>query len=267
MAAKRTPIGVIGAGNMGGAIIEGLLGRMDLEMVGCDLDQARIARLAGMGMTPAENPQEVIAKAKTAILAVKPQGMAGLLTSLAPKLTKGHCLVSIAAGLTLETLGDLSQDKCPVVRVMPNTPAMVGAGVFALCLEDLRLTQEQKDLVTGLFESLGQVHNLPEKAFDAFTAVVGSGPAYVFYVMDALVDAAVAVGLPRPDATRMVKALFSGSAKLAETLPLHLSQLREMVTSPAGTTIAATQVLDSLAVRGAFMQAVAAAKRRSEELG
>jgi len=267
MAATRTPIGVIGAGNMGGAIIEGLLGREDLELVGCDPDSAKVDRLAGLGMTPAADPQDVVARAHTAILAVKPQVMAGVLGSLAPKLTKNHCLVSIAAGLTLETLGALSKDKCPVVRVMPNTPAMVGAGVFALCLDDLRLTQEQKDLVTGLFGSLGQVHHLPEKSFDAFTAVVGSGPAYVFYVMDALVDAAVAAGLPRPDATRMVKALFSGSAKLAETLPLHLAQLREMVTSPAGTTIAATQVLDSLAVRGAFMQAVAAAKRRSEELG
>jgi pyrroline-5-carboxylate reductase len=267
MAAKRTPIGVIGAGNMGGAIIEGLLGREDLELVGCDLSQERIARLAGLGMTAASDPLEVAALAKTVILAVKPQGMAGLLGSLASKLGKSHCLVSIAAGISMETLGTLSKDKCPVVRVMPNTPAMVGAGVFALCLDDLRLTPAQKELVTGLFTSLGQVHHLPEKAFDAFTAVCGSGPAYVFYVMDALVDAAVAVGLPRPDATRMVKALFSGSAKLAEALPLHLSQLREMVTSPGGTTIAATQVLDSLAVRGAFMQAVAAAKKRSEELG
>lgn len=267
MAATRTPIGVIGAGNMGGAIIEGLLGRKDLELVGCDPDSAKVERLAGLGMTPAADSAEVVSKAKTAIVAVKPQVMGPVLSALAPALTKAHCLVSIAAGISLETLGALSKDKCPVVRVMPNTPAMVGAGVFALCLDDMRLTREQKDLVTGLFESLGQVHHLPEKSFDAFTAVCGSGPAYVFYVMDALVDAAVAVGLPRPDATRMVKALFSGSAKLAEALPLHLSQLREMVTSPGGTTIAATQVLDSLAVRGAFMQAVQAAKQRSEELG
>lgn len=267
MAAKRTPIGVIGAGNMGGAIIEGLLSRTDLAVHGCDLSAERVARLAGMGMTAAKDPLDVAAKAKILILAVKPQGMAGLLAALAPKLTKAHCLVSIAAGVTVEKLQAASKGKCPVVRVMPNTPAMVGAGVFALCLDDPRLPQAQKDLVASLFAGLGQVHLLAENYFDAFTAVCGCGPAYVFYVMDALADAAVAAGLPRPDATNMVKALFSGSAKLAETLPLHLAQLREMVTSPGGATIAATQILDQHAVRGAFMEAVAAAKRRSEELG
>ena len=118
-----------------------------------------------------------------------------------------------------------------------------------------------------LFGSLGQAHELTEKAFDGFTAIVGSGPAYVFYVMEALIEAGVTLGMQRPQATEMVKGLFSGSAALAKESDFHLSVLREMVTSPAGTTIAGTNVLDAHGVRAALVEAAKAACKRSKELG
>jgi pyrroline-5-carboxylate reductase len=150
---------------------------------------------------------------------------------------------------------------------MPNTPAMVGQGVFAVCFDDPALTPAAKDFLQGLFRSLGQVHVLGEDRFDAFTAVAGSGPAYVFYFMEAIVEAGVTLGLTRAQSTEMVKKLFSGSAALAEETSMHLSELREMVTSPAGTTIAATNVLDLGAVRGKIVEAVKAASDRSREMG
>jgi pyrroline-5-carboxylate reductase len=138
--------------------------------------------------------------------------------------------MSIAAGVTQDKLRSLSGGRCPVVRIMPNTAALVGAGVFALCFDDPSLDDERKNFVRAMHAPLGQVHELPEKLFDAFTSVAGCGPAYVFYVMDAIVEAGVNLGLPRAQSTQIVKALFSGSAKLAE-VPCTC-RLRELVSSP-----------------------------------
>jgi len=154
-----------------------------------------------------------------------------------------------------------------VVRVMPNTPALVGAGVFAVCVEDETLSKQQKDFALQVFEPLGTIHEMAEKDFDAFTAVVGSGPAYVFYFMQACVEAALNLGLPRPQATEMVKGLFSGSAKLVEGSDKSIDELREMVTSPAGTTIRALIHMDRRAVRASIIDAIEHSFKRSKELG
>ena len=155
----------------------------------------------------------------------------------------------------------------PTMTDMPNTPVLVGAGVFALCFDDPTLDGERRDFVRSVIKPLGQVHELPEKLFDAFTSIAGCGPAYVFYVMDAIVEAGVNLGLPRNQTTDIVKALFSGSAKLAEEGGLHLAELREMVTSPAGSTIRATMHFDRMAMRGVIVDAVREAYDRNVELG
>jgi pyrroline-5-carboxylate reductase len=260
-------VGFIGVGNMGTAIIKGLAAQK-LAVHGCDLDTGKLESLAKeVGLKPEASPRDVARACRYVILAVKPQHLAAVVKDIAPELTAGHCLLSIAAGVTQDTLRTLSGGRCPVVRIMPNTPALVGAGVFALCFDDPSLDDERRDFVRAMHAPLGQVHELPEKLFDAFTSVAGCGPAYVFYVMDAIVEAGVNLGLPRAQSTQIVKALFSGSAKLAEESDLHLCELREMVSSPAGSTIRAMIHMDRTAVRGSIIDAVSEAFERNVELG
>lgn len=262
-----TTIGFIGTGNMGAAIIRGLSVRDDLSLVGFDVYTEGLKALAEFGLTAATSAFEVAEKSDFILLAVKPHQVETVLHEIGPALDKSKTILSIAAGVTQAKLSLWSGSACPAVRVMPNTPAMVGEGVFALCLEDKRLSKETGDFVKGLFEGIGQVHVLPESQFDAFTAVAGSGPAYVFYFMEAIIEAGVTMGLTRPQATAMVEGLFTGSAKLAAESDFHLSVLREMVCSPGGTTIAALNVFDENAVRSDIVQGVLRSAERSKELG
>jgi pyrroline-5-carboxylate reductase len=262
-----TSIGFIGTGNMGAAIIRGLLKQGGVEVHGTDIDEKRLRELADEGLEPHADAQTVAKCCDCLVLAVKPNHVPSVIADIRDQLTKDKCLVSIAAGVKTEALSHFAGGVCPVVRVMPNTPAMVGAGVFAVCLDDDGLTQEQRDFVPGLFKSLGQVHVLEERYFDAFTAIAGSGPAYVFYFMEALIEAGVTQGLTRGQATEMVTALFTGSAKLAAESGKHVSMLREMVTSPAGTTIQALNHFDRMGLRGAIGDAVDLCAQRSKEMG
>jgi pyrroline-5-carboxylate reductase len=262
-----TSIGFIGTGHMGSAIIKGLAGK-DFDIHGIDLNRARVEQLAAeYSLLPATSVRGLVAVCDYVVLAVKPQHAAAVLAEAAPELNKGRCLISIAAGIPLARLKEWSEARCPVVRVMPNTPALVGAGVFALCLDDPLLSGKQKKLVHKLFGLLGETHALPEHLFDAYTAVVGCGPAYVFYFMEALVEVAVNLGFGRDLATHMVKGLFTGSARLAVEGGHHLSLLREMVTSPAGSTVRALHHMDKKGVRGQIMEAVIKAYKRNRELG
>ena len=261
-------VGFIGLGNMGSAILKGLAGQPGLSFTGYDLSTDKMEALRQeCGMVPAASEADVLRQSDYVILAVKPQHMAHLLDSLTPVLRPHLCLISIAAGITMDKLRQLSSEHCPVVRVMPNTPALVRAGVFAVCLQDERLTQEQKDVVLSLFQPLGQVHVMEERLFDAFTAVVGCGPAYVCYFMEALIESAVALGLTRAQSTDMVLALFAGTVKMGVETGTHLSVLREMVTSPAGSTIQGLIHMDRTAVRGHIVDAVRRACERNVELG
>ena len=261
-------IGVIGLGNMGGAIAKGLAGAPGLELAGYDANEEAGRLTAGScGMTFCSSAAEACSSADHIILAVKPQIAGTVLRDLAPSLAPTQCLISIAAGIPLKKLAKWSGDACAVVRVMPNTPALVGAGVFGICLDHERLTQQQKTEVTELFSMLGQASVLGETRLDGFTGLIGSGPAYVLYCMEALVDAGVTQGIPRPLATEMVKGLFSGTAKMAEEMDASLAQLREMVTSPGGTTIAGLNTLDKHGVRYGLINGVEKAAKRSKELG
>ncbi|MFW5838294.1 MAG: pyrroline-5-carboxylate reductase [Desulfovibrionaceae bacterium] len=261
-------VGFIGTGAMGSAIIRGLVGREDLEVHGFDPFTPKLEELAAdVGLKPHGSEEELAAACDVVVLAVKPQQM-GPVTEVAAKAAPaGACLVSIAAGVTTDKLRQWSKSRLALVRVMPNTPALVRKGVFAVCLDDPGLSQSQAATVKGLFEPLGQVHVLAEKEFDAFTATIGSGPAYVLYFMEALVEAGLNLGLPRDQATQMVLGLFEGTSAMAVDSDKHISVLREMVTSPGGTTVRGLAQLDRGAVRATIMDAVEEAYDRSVELG
>lgn len=258
-------LGFIGLGHMGGAIARGLASTKMFELWGFDPNPQIAAKLKDT-VRLWDTGQDV-AQADFLLLAVKPQIMRSVLTGLAPAIKPETCIISIAAGITLEKLKAWSGGKNPVVRAMPNTPAMVGKGVYALCLDDDLLNENTKAVVTALFAGIGQAHVLPERLFDAYTGLIGSGPAYVFAFMEALIDAGVTLGLDRTQATNMVKGLLSGSVTMAEEMGEHLTTLREMVTSPGGTTIAGLNALDEHRFRFAVNQAISASAKRSKELG
>ncbi len=263
-----TRLGLIGTGNMGGAMVQGLAARQDLELHGYDPDKTSLERLAReFGMKQQPGPADLARDCDYITLAVKPGLVPAVAAEIASSLDQSKCLISVAAGVRTRDLGFWSNQACPVVRVMPNTPALVGRGVFALCLEDENLSREQAGFIQGIFQDLGQVHVLPEKSFDSFTALIGSGPAYIYYFMESMVDAGVYMGLGRPQATDMVLELFAGSAHMAQKQNSHITQLKEMVTSPGGTTMAGLGALEKRAVKAAVLEAVQEAARRSRELG
>ena len=261
-------IGFIGVGNMGSAIIKGLASRNDIELHGVDPNTDRIAQLGQeYGLIAQKNVTDLTKTCDYIVVAVKPQHAESVVKEIATELNGTKCLISICAGITQGMFQDWIEGLCPVVRIMPNTPALVAEGVFAVCLEDKNLSDDMKAFVPAIFEGIGQVHILAEKLFDAFTGVIGSGPAYVFYFMEAMIESGVALGLARPQVTEMVKGLFLGSAKLADESEYSVTQLREMVTSPGGTTIRALMHFDRQAVKGDIIDGVFESYLRSIELG
>lgn len=262
-----TTIGFLGTGNMGGAIIKGLAKRPDVKLVGFDVSRAKLDELsAACGLAPKDSAQEAAAVSDVLFLCVKPYGVKDALSAVREHLLPGCVIVSIAAGVNLDKLSKWAGDEARVVRVMPNTPALVGAGQFAVCPQT-GTPAEVAELVRDLLGSIGQVFEMPEKLMDAYTGLAGCGPAFVCYILDAFVESGVAVGLSRDQSFELTTGLFSGTLKLIEESGLHLAQLREMVTSPGGATSAGLRRLDVAAVRGHLVECVAAAAKRSKELG
>jgi len=257
--------GFIGLGNMGGAIARGLASGGGFDLHGFDPNEGMCRNSADI-MTIHQSARELAGNSDYVLLAVKPQVMHPVLADLVPALGPDTCLISIAAGVTLAQLVSWSGGGCPVVRVMPNTPAMVGKGVYALCFDHQLVDATCRRTIEETFASIGQAHVLPEKLFDAYTGLIGSGPAYVYAFMEGLIDAGVTLGLTRAQATSMVAGLVSGSALMAEAEGVHPTLLKEMVTSPGGTTIAGLNALDEHRFKFALSQAVMAAARRSREL-
>jgi pyrroline-5-carboxylate reductase len=189
-----------------------------------------------------------------------------MLREIKPHLKPETLLLSVAAGVSLGRLKQAVDSVCPVVRVMPNTPALVGAGVFALCLDDPALKPEQKKTVLELFGAIGTTVELPDDKFNAFTAVFGAGPGYVFYMMQSLTQAAVTLGFTKTEAARLVNALFAGSAKLAQGAESGHAELQDMVCSPGGVTICGINYMDRRGMRGHIVDAVLAAYMRGLDL-
>jgi len=261
-------LAVVGAGVMGETIVAGLVaaGWEPEQLVAVDRYQPRVDEVVGRhGIGSAASIAAAVADADAVLLAVKPQDAVGVLAEIGPAIRPGAVLVSICAGLTASTIEAALPVGTPVVRVMPNTPAKVGEGVSAISAGSAA-TPEHLELAAALLGSVGKVVTVPEAYQDAVTAVSGSGPAYVFYVVEAMVDAGVLLGLPRDVATTLAVQTVYVSAKLLVETGEHAGRLREQVTSPGGTTAAALRELDAHGVKAAFAAAMEAARDRSREL-
>ena len=258
---------VIGAGVMGETLLSGLVRagrRVDQLLVG-EKREERAAELQERYGVAVVSNVDAATKADTVALVVKPQDMADVLTEIASVLRPGQLLVSLAAGITTDFIESRVPHGVAVVRVMPNTPALVDQGMSAIsagshCDEDHLVEAE------ALMASVGKVVRVPEKQQDAVTAISGSGPAYVFFVVESMIEAGVHLGLPRSTASELVIQTLVGSALMLRETGEHPTVLREQVTSPAGTTAAALRELEIHRVRAAFLAALEAARDRSRDL-
>ena len=260
---------IIGAGVMGETLLAGLLraGWAPTDLVGTDRREFRRHELEGRyGVRTLESNGEAVAEADTVVLVVKPQDVAEVLPEIGPRLRPGAVVVSLCAGVTTARLEAGLPAGTPVVRVMPNTPAQVSEGMAAVS-GGSHADAGALARATAIMEAVGKAVVVPERYQDAVTAISGSGPAYLFFVVEAMIDAGVMLGLPRDVATTLVNQTMFGSAKLLIESNKHPNLLREMVTSPAGTTAAALRELEERSVKAAFMAAMEAARNRSAELG
>ncbi len=252
---------------MGETVLSGLLraGWQPDQIVATDRRPERQVELtAKYGIQMMENV-DAIADAETVILVVKPQDIRDLLAELAEVIKPGQLVVSLVAGVDTAYIESALADGVAVVRVMPNTPAQVDEGMAAIS-PGSHSDQDHLDRVTAILSATGRVLTVPERYQDAVTAISGSGPAYLFFVVEAMIEAGVHLGLPRDTATELVVQTMLGSAKLLRETGEHPTVLRERVTSPGGTTAAAVRQLEDHKVRAAFIGAIEAARDRSRDL-
>ncbi|MGD7653602.1 MAG: pyrroline-5-carboxylate reductase [Verrucomicrobiales bacterium] len=259
-------LGVIGCGKMGTALVAGAVraGVVDsADVTGVDpVAAAREAFAAETGGQVAETT-EALADCEVVLLCTKPWDVAAAVGSLAdgPRL-----VISVAAGCKLDALEAAAGVHTRVIRAMPNTPALVGKGAAAFCMGG-KATDADAETASLLLGSVGVVVNVPEKLMDAVTGLSGSGPAYGYVIIEALSDGGVKAGLPRAEATRLAAQTMLGAAAMVLETGKHPGELKDMVTSPGGTTIAGVAELERAGVRSALIEAVAAATERAKELG
>lgn len=263
-------IGVLGCGNMGGSILRGwaasasLAGSISLYA----FDRSpQLDACAAENVTMLASALELAKEVDWLVLAVKPQQVAEVMTEIKGELGPEKLIISIAAGLAISRLKEFCGRKSPVIRVMPNLPAMVGQGIFGLCFDDPAISAEQQSMAERLFAALGLTLTMPEEKFNAFTALSGGGPAYVYYLMDAMTEAGVYLGIPRQEALRVVMAMVKGSLALAEETEQPLYKLLEQVCSPGGTTIEAIVHFDRTGIRGHLLDGIALACEKGKKLG
>jgi pyrroline-5-carboxylate reductase len=270
MRLKGKRVGFIGGGNMGEALIRGLLGASlvpaDL-MAATDVRAERTAQLATQfGINAHADNARLVREADVVILAVKPQIMAAVLAEIAPAVTPRHLLISIAAGVATATIRAGLGKDARIIRVMPNTAALVLQGAAAIARskglgpDDLAVAEE-------IFGAVGRAVVLDEEAMDAVTGLSGSGPAYVAIVIESLADGGVKMGLDRATAMTLAAQTVLGAAQLVLETGLHPGALKDMVSSPGGTTIAGISALEEGGLRATFIRAVERATQRSRELG
>ena len=226
---------------------------------------ARATLASETGVITYETNRDVVRHSDVVILAVKPQVMAAVTAEIGPMLSSDQLVISIAAGISLATLEQGLGASRRIARVMPNTPALVGAGASAYCLGD-HLRHEDEATVREFAEAAGIAYAIPETLMDAVTGLSGSGPAFVYAIIEALSDGGVNVGLPRDIATGLAAQTVLGAARMVLETGLHTGVLKDQVTSPGGTTIAGLHALERGSLRATLMNAVEAATRRSAEL-
>ena len=262
-------LGFIGVGNMGEALLRGMIGSgliSSADILASDVDLRKVGTLSSeLGITAVGSNQELVKKADRVLLAVKPGAMKGVLSDISADLNEPKWCISIAAGVSTATIESILQTETPVVRVMPNTPAMVGEGMAAVCPGEYA-NEEHLERTQQIFQAVGKVIVVKETLMDAVTALSGSGPAFVFLIIEALIDAGVQMGLRHEDAAVMAAQTVHGASKMVLRTGEHPAALKNRVTSPAGTTAAGLYELECGGVRAAVMNAVAAAGLRSKEI-
>ncbi|ETA66529.1 pyrroline-5-carboxylate reductase [Haloechinothrix halophila] len=260
-------IAVLGAGKIGEALMSGLLhgGHTADELLFTERHPERSAELTDAYGIRSVEIEEAAERADVLVVAVKPQDIEPLLEKLRPLMTPGKLVVTLCAGLST-TLFENRLGDVPVVRVMPNTPMVVGEAMSAISA-GAYATPDHMATVEKMLSCVGQVVELPESQLNAVTALSGSGPAYFFYLVEAMIDAGILLGLPRAIAEKLIIQSAVGSAKMLSDSDTHPVILREAVTSPAGTTINAIRELEKHGVRAALLAAIEAARDRAVELG
>lgn len=265
--ARTGQLAVIGAGAMGETLLSGLLraGWSRDQVVITERREDRARELHSRYAVEVLSNTEAARRCDTLILVVKPQDMDTLLAELAPVVTPGTLVVCIAAGITTGFVQSRLPEGVAVIRVMPNTPASVDEGMSAISAGQ-GVAPEHLAHARSILSAVGKVIEVPEHQQDAVTAISGSGPAYIFFVVESMIEAGVLLGLPRATATELVVQTVYGAATMLAETGTHPTVLREQVSSPAGTTTAALRQLEDHKVRAAFLTAIEAARDRSREL-
>ncbi len=261
-------VGFIGAGNMAQAMIGGMLKKQLLareDVIASSATQATADKVAAAFGIKTTLDNKEVAKADIVILAIKPIFCEQVIREIRDVVTKEQLIVTIVAGKSLTWLQDAFDKDVKLIRTMPNTPALVGEGITALC-PGKTVSQEEIDRICTLFEGFGKAQIVPERLMDAVVAVSGSSPAYVFMFIEAMADAAVAEGMPRAQAYQFAAQSVLGSAKMVLETGKHPGELKDMVCSPAGTTIAGVCKLEETGFRSSVMECMKACAEKSRNL-
>lgn len=263
---KRPAIGFIGTGRIAQALISGLVKTPGCDIAGFDKDAIALQAVAErFGILPVHSIPELAARSSILVIAVKPYQVADVLGELKPALGADHLLVSVAAGISTEFIGASCPEGTRVIRVMPNTPAFVGKGMTALC-RGAFATDSDLSLAEELFSAIGRTAVVDESGMDGATAVSGSGPAYMFRIIDAIAEGGVACGLDRETALLLAAQTMLGAATMVLENPKSPEELVREVTTPGGTTEAGLKEMDRHGVSAALAETVRAAAARSREL-
>jgi pyrroline-5-carboxylate reductase len=262
-------LAIIGTGRMGEALLAGLLrsGWAQPDQIWCTVRRPERASqlIERYGVRADTDSAGAVAAADVVLIAVKPQTIRALLDEVGPKVHEGQTIISVAAGVTTAVIDERIPGQTPVVRVMSNVPVLVDEAMSAIA-PGRHAGPEHVAVAEEILAHVGRVVHLSEEHLDAVTALSGSGPAYFFLLAEAMIDAGILLGLSRDVSTELVIQTMMGSAKMLRDTGQHPVELRESVTSPGGTTIAAIRVLEQERVRAAFLNAIEAARNRSAEL-
>ena len=266
--AKPCSVGIVGAGNMGGSLLHGLLdaGMEPDRLTAVDQRADILVPLNERGVITGADLALACDQRDIVIVGVKPTGAPGLLKALSAHLSETQPLVSIMAGVPMARIAELLGRSQPIVRVMPQTLVRLQAGATAVAGGE-HASAAQVQMVVDLFAQVGATVEVSESLLDAVTGLSGSGPAYVYTVIEALADGGVKAGLPRETALQLAAQTVAGAGRMVLESQQHPAQLRDQVTSPGGTTIAGLAELEAGGVRHAFIRAVEAAAKRAQELG